>query len=438
MPQEGRCIRSRPPRNPGQESRRSQAMKPWNELPYFAGLDWADDHHDLVVVDAKGQIVLELTFSHTAEGWQQAQQAVAGWPDLPVAIETNCGPAVDQLLQRGFVVYPVMPKAAARYRERKRPSGCKDDRHDGWSLADALRTDGHGWRALSPLDPLTAELRALCRDEMALIEQRTALVNQLLAALKEYYPAALKAFDDWTAPYTWAFVLAFPTPSALVGAGKRHWEKFLHTHKLWRPQTASERMRLFAEAQNFAGTAAITAAKSLLAQSLARLLQTLQGQLAVYRARIEQLFESHPDHDLFGSLPGAGSKLAPRLLAELTGSDWQQIHQVQARAGTAPVNYESGQLKRVRIRRACTLPLRATLHLWADLSRRYSAWAAAYYQAHRQKGQSHACALRCLAHRWLEIIGAMCRTRSPYDAEHHLREIQKHGSWVFGLLTTNR
>jgi len=410
-------------------------MKPWNELTHFAALDWADDHHDLIVVDAKGQIALELTFSHTAEGWQQAQQALAGWTDLPVAIETSCGPAVDQLLQRGFVVYPVMPKAAVRYRERKRPTGSKHDRHDAWSLADALRTDGHGWRPLSPLDPLTAQLRALCRDEIALIEQRTALVNQMLAALKEYYPAALQAFDDWTAPYAWAFVLAFPTPELLIKAGKRKWEKFLHTHKLWRPQTASERLKIFTDAQNFKGSPPITAAKSLLVQSLARLLQTLEEQLAAYRARIEELFGRHPDHDLFGSLPGAGSKLAPRLLAELSGSDWRDINQVQARAGTAPVNYESGKIKRVKIRRACTLPLRATLHLWADLSRRYSAWAAAYYQAHRAKGQSHACALRCLAHRWLEIIGAMCRTHTAYDAEHHLRQIQTHGSWVLSLIT---
>jgi transposase len=409
-------------------------MKPWKELTHFAALDWADDHHDLVVVDAGGQVMLELTFEHNAQGWQQAQRTLAQWPGLPVALETSAGPAVDQLVQRGFTVYPVMPKAAARYRERKRPTGPKDDLHDAWSLADALRTDGHGWCALSPLDPLTAELRALCRDEVALIEQRTALVNQLQAALKEYYPAVLEAFEDWTAPSAWAFVLAFPTPTALVNAGKRKWEKFLHTHKLWRPQTASQRLEIFARASEFSGSVAITAAKSLLAQSLARLLQTLEHQLEVYRARIRELFNKHPDHELFGSLPGAGSKLAPRLLVELAAANWTHLSQVQARAGTAPVTYQSGQIRRVKIRRACTHWLRATLHLWADLSRHYSAWAAAYYRAHRDKGQSHACALRCLAHRWLEIIGAMVRTGTTYNPEKHLAQIQKHGSYVLKLI----
>ena len=74
-------------------------MKPWNELTHFAALDWADDHHDLVVVDAQGQIPLELTFSHSAEGWQQAQEALAAWPGLPVAIETSAGPARLSLLK---------------------------------------------------------------------------------------------------------------------------------------------------------------------------------------------------------------------------------------------------------------------------------------------------------------------------------------------------
>lgn len=409
-------------------------MKAWNEQTHFAALDWADDHHDVIVVNAQGQIVLEQTFAHSLEGWQQFEQALKPWPELPVAIETSSGPVVDQLLQRDCLIYPVMPRAAARYRERKCPTGTKTDHHDAWSLADALRTDGHAWRPLTPLDPLTAELRLLCRDEVALIEERTALVNQLQAALKEYYPAAIEAFDDWTRPSTWAFVVAFPTPQALQQAGRRRWEKFLHTHRLWRPETASRRLEIFARATRFAGSAPLTAAKSLLAVTLAKTLQALQGQLDQYRERIQQLFNQHPDRDLFGSLPGAGDMLTPRLVSGLSCQDWSRAPLVQAWAGTAPVTYKSGQIKHVKLRRACDHFMRSTLHLWVDHSRKACAWAQTYYQAHRDKGHSHACALRCLAHRWLEIIGAMCRTRTPYDAEHHLREARKHGSWTIQLL----
>jgi hypothetical protein len=85
-------------------------------------------------------------------------------------------------------------------------------------------------------EPLVQQLRLLCRDDGALIEQRTALVNQLQQALYEYYPAALEAFNDWCAPSAWAFVERFPTPPSLVQAGKRKWQNFLHAQKLFHPE----------------------------------------------------------------------------------------------------------------------------------------------------------------------------------------------------------
>ena len=139
-----------------------------------------------------------------------------------------------------------------------------------WSFADALRTDGAGWRALAPEDPATQLLRLLCRDEIALIQQRTALVLQLRAALAEYFPAALEAFDDWTMPSAWAWVLQFPTPVALVDAGRRRWQKFLHTQRLYCPATAEKRLEIFARADKFVSpSASVTTAKSLLAISVA-------------------------------------------------------------------------------------------------------------------------------------------------------------------------
>jgi transposase len=229
-------------------------------------------------------------FPHNAEGWAQCREQLAAFGALPIAIETSQGAAVQQLLLLGVAVYPVHPKSAERYRDRKAPSGVKDDELDAWSLADALRVDGHGWRQLLPEDPLTEELRLLTRDECALIEQRTALINQLQSALSEYFPTALGAFHDWTQVPAWRFVSSFPTPAALQKAGKRKWEKWLHAHRLWRPQTLETRLAFFDRATEFTGSHAQIAAKSLLAQSCARLLCTLAEQLEEYRRRIEELF----------------------------------------------------------------------------------------------------------------------------------------------------
>ena len=151
-------------------------------------------------------------------------------------METSQGFVVEQLLESGVAVYPISTTSAKAYCQRKVPT----DHVDAWSLADALRVDGHGWKALAKEDPLVAELRLLCRDEVALIEEHTALINQLQSALREYYQASLEAFEDWTLPSAWAFVEAFPTPQALVSAGKRKWEKFLHTQQLARPPDLSK------------------------------------------------------------------------------------------------------------------------------------------------------------------------------------------------------
>ena len=302
--------------------------------------------------------------------------------------------------------------------------------------ADALRTDGHAWRVLRPQDEATATLRALCRDEIALIEQRTALVNALRAALREYYPAALQAFDDWTLPAAWVLVVQFPTPAQLQAAGKRKWENFLHTHKLWRPQTVAQRLQLFASADTLKASPAVTAAKSLLAVSLAKVLLTLQTQLDEYRRRIAQAFEQHPDHDLFGSLPGAKAVLGPRLLSQI-GSVREEYPDAQAlmcQVGVSPVSYQSGQVEKCRLRRACDKLLRATVHLWTNASRIKCGWAQAYYAHKRAQGHSHASALRCLGKRWLKILWRLWQDRRPYDEAQYLAQLKRRGALTWTKL----
>lgn len=408
----------------------------WTEQPYFAALDWAKDHHDVIVVDRLGAIVADFRFAHTPDGWTEFDQRMQPFAPCPLALETSSGLAAEQLLQRGYPLYPVNPKAAKRYRERKLPSGTKTDRYDGWSLADALRTDGQTWRALQPQDEATRTLRLLCGDEIALIQQRTALVNQLQAALADYYPLALESFDDWTEPFAWAWIQQFPTPAALQAAGKRVWEKFLHSHKLWRPQTTPERLALWTRGQTLNASAAVVAAKSLLAQSLVRVLATLQAQIAEYRRQITAAFEAHPDHGIFGGLPGAKAVLGPRLLSGL-GSVRERFPEVDSLlcyAGVSPVSYESGQLRKAHVRWACDDFLRHTVHLWADASRKTCAWAQAYYQAKRAQGHGHASALRCLGKRWLKLLWRLWQDRVGYDEPIHLKSLEAHGSFVWPKL----
>ncbi|MBN8457292.1 MAG: IS110 family transposase [Verrucomicrobia bacterium] len=413
-------------------------MKQFDSFTHFAGVDWAKDSHGVVVIDASGKIVEEITVKHTAEGWLRFRERLARYPVLAIAVESGQGLVIEQLLLSTATVYVVPAKNSAAYRTRKVSSGTKTDRLDAWCLACALRSEGNDWRPVEIPDELTQKLRLLCRDQVTLIGQRVMLLNQLQAALREYYPAALEAFDDWTAPSSWAFIEMFPDPSTLAKAGKRRWEKFLHVHRLSRPETYQKRMEVFARAGELVAGPAVTSAKAMLAKSLCEMLRVLQRQIDFYDAQIKLLFEQHPDRDIFKSLPGAGPRLAPRLLSEI-GPDrnlFASAGSLQCYAGTAPVSYQSGQIHKVQVRRSCNKHLRAAVHLWAGLAAQRCPWSRVYYQAQRERGQSHACALRNLGQRWLKILWKMWQTGSAYEAAFHTRNQLDHGSWVLKINPT--
>jgi transposase len=403
---------------------------PFDLLKFFGALDWATEHHDVVIVNVAGDIVTSFRFEESTEGWHDLTEKINGFkPNLAIAVETRTGWVVERLLQLGITVYPVNPRTVASFRTRKSPSGVKNDQLDAWTIADALRTDGRLWSPLAAEDSQTQKLRILCRDEIDLIEDQTALVNRLRAAVREYYRTPLEAFDDWTVPSVWDFLQEFPTPERLAKAGKRKLENFLHTHRMWREDSGPERMAKFAKANELRVPEGVVVAKSQLVLSLVAQLRTLRAQLDKYRALIEEEFKNHDDSGIFRSLPGAGAKLAPRLLSEF-GADrnrFDTAEAIQCYAGTAPVARQSGKVTSVKMRRACCNTLRATVHLWVDLSRKKCAWAQEYYQAKIKQGQTHAGALRCLGQRWLNILWKMWQERKPYDEARHMLNQQKHG-----------
>jgi transposase len=222
----------------------------------------------------------------------------------------------------------------------------------------------------------------------------------------------------------------------LGAAGPRKRQNFLHTHKLWRPDTAPQRLALWARGQQLNASPAVVNAKSLLALSLAAVLESLQRQIQEYRRRITQAFAQHPDHQIFGSLPGAKQTLAPRLLSLLgqVREVFPDADSLMCQAGVSPVSYQSGKLRKARIRYVCDHFLRHTVHLWVDQSRKTCAWAQAYYQSKRDQGHQHASALRCLGKRWLKLLWRMWQDHSSYDEIKYLQALQQHGSQLWQTL----
>ena len=251
-----------------QPKKKEALMKNFETFTHFAGVDWAKDSHGVCIVDGSGKVVQEIVVEHTPDGWSKLREHLGQYPALAIAVESGQGIVIEQLLLTHATLYVVAAKNAAAYRRSKVSSGSKTDRLDAWCLACSLRAEGHHWRAVETPDELTQKLKLLCRDQVGLIEQRVALINQLQSSLREYYPLALEAFEDWTKPHSWAFIERFSDPAALRKAGKRQWEKFLHTQRLARPETYQKRLDIFARENQLVASPAVSTAKAILAVSL--------------------------------------------------------------------------------------------------------------------------------------------------------------------------
>ena len=89
-------------------------------MKWFAGIDWADTHHDVLVIDETGQQAGSLRVAHTKAGREELKRFllnIAKAPEqLACIVETSQGLLIAALLEAGFTVYPVNPKTVDRRR----------------------------------------------------------------------------------------------------------------------------------------------------------------------------------------------------------------------------------------------------------------------------------------------------------------------------------
>jgi hypothetical protein len=197
----------------------------------YAGIDWADDHHDVYIMDPEGKKVACFQIKHSAEGFGELLNRVSklgvGKEDILFAIERSNGLLVDYLLSHGFKVYPVPPQSMSSYRKRHVTSGAKCDIGDAMVLADALRTDVHRFKPLVPDSDMARELKMLVQDREALVKHQTRLSNQLTVCLKEYYPALFQVFSDVASPSSLEFIIRYPTMGHARRMSLKEFKRFL-------------------------------------------------------------------------------------------------------------------------------------------------------------------------------------------------------------------
>jgi transposase len=186
----------------------------------FAGDDWAEDHHDVEVMDEAGKVLARRRLPEGVAGMTQLHALIGGLLDeeaddseVLAGIETDHGPWVMALLAAGYRVFPVNPQQSARFRARHAVSGAKSDAGDAHVLADMVRTDSRQLREAAGDSPEAAGIKVLARTHKTMIWERTREVQRLRHQLREYFPAALEAFEDLDAPDALELLAKAPEPA---------------------------------------------------------------------------------------------------------------------------------------------------------------------------------------------------------------------------------
>ncbi|HYU75278.1 MAG TPA: IS110 family transposase [Ktedonobacteraceae bacterium] len=387
---------------------------------WFAGVDWADTKHDILVIDEAGRQIGIRQVTHTAQGLDELKTFLTSITgperkaDMACIVETNHGLLITALLEAGFSVYPVNPKTVDR---KRNASGAKTDRIDAYLLAKHGRSELADLRRLEPDSPIIAELKALTRDQDGLIQMQTRLVNQLTACLKAYFPVALNLFGKLQQRSTLLFLQAYPTLEAVRSASVEQFIAQLVQTGYPNPKKAAPKIFELVHQPQLQADDVTVRTRSRLTLALIRQLLPVVEEISAYDEEIERLFLSHEDNEVFHSLPRAGRRLAPRLLAEIgdDASRYVKAGSLQALAGTSPVLYESGKYSKPHRRYACIKPLRNALHQFAWQSTHQEAWAREYYDRKRAEGKSHSVAVRALANVWASILFAMLQQKQCYQ-----------------------
>ena len=395
-------------------------------MDVYCGIDWAEDHHDISVVDRDGQLLARRRISDDAAGLAALLGLLAEHGDnpgdlIPVAIETPRGLLTACLRATGRKVYPINPMSVARYRDRHSVAGRKSDHGDSFVLANVLRTDMHAHRPLPADTELAQAIAVLARAQQDAVWDRTTAHNKLRSCLREYFPGFLAAFADArggiTRPEARIILAAAPTPADAATLTLTQLRGLL--------KKAGRIRGLDTEATRLRDAFRVPQMRQLplVEDAMGRQALALLGQLDAACAAADgleqaatQSFNLHPDAGIITSFPGLGALTGARVLAEI-GDDRSRFADakgLKAYAGAAPITRASGKTKSVTHRRVKNNRLNAAGYSWAFSALTASPGARSRYDRRRDDGDRHAAAQRNLFGRLLGCLHHCLTTGQRY------------------------
>jgi len=402
---------------------------------WFVGIDWSPEVHEVCIVDREGHVVRDhWRVPHTAAGLESLVDALVRQADsdptrVAIAIETPRGALVDLLVERGFAVYAINPKQLDRFRDRFTTAGAKDDRLDARVAADALRTDSHTFRRVRLEDPLFFQLREWSRLDEDLGREVGRVSNQLRDLVYRAAPHLLALSPAADDPWFWDLLAAAPTPAAQHRLSERRIARLLRDHRI-RRVTPAEVHAVLQQPAVYTAPGVVDAVAAHL-QVLVPRLTLVARQRRDAEQHLKRLLDAldtppamddqreHSDVAIVRSMPGIGTRIAARMLAEAASALVDRAyHALRGTMGVAPVTRQSGKRRTVSMRYACNRRLRQAGFVWAFASLQSDARGREYYDGLRARGHSHARALRSVADRLLRILCKLLARGQRFDPEY--------------------
>jgi transposase len=388
----------------------------------FVGVDWAEAHHDVYVEDEDGKRLGGGRLPEGVEGIARFHDLVGDHVEEPgevvIGIETDRGLFVTALVAAGYVVFAVNPMSTSRYRDRHSTSGAKSDPGDAKVLADMVRTDRHNHRPVAADSETVQVVKVLARAHQTMVWSRKRQTNLLRSTLREFYPAALVAFDDLASGDALEVLRMAPTPelgqtlslSKIAAALRRGGRQR-------RIEDRAAEIQGALRAEQLAAPATVSSAMGASVSASVAVIATMVVQIATLAEELEAGFEQHPDAKVVRSLPGLGTILGARVLGEF-GDEPNRYCSAKSRknyAGTSPITRASGTKRVVLARYARNHRLADAIYMWAFAALSTSPGARALYDSRRAAGDTHHAALRALGNRLVGILHGCLETHTVYD-----------------------
>ena len=405
------------------------------------GLDRSDRKADLCLIDTHTGQRRGVTINTAPEAlWEWLLELRQQHPGARIGLCLE-QPAVHLIpfleTYDWITLHPINPITLQKYREAFVTSRAKDDTKDAEYLADLLLTHHARLPVWAPEDSATRAVQQLVVHRRAVVDERTALSNRLIALLKQYFPQALALCgEDLWRPLATAFLLKWPSLHAVQKAQPATLKQFYYLHGSRSQKLIIERLTLIAKAVPVTDAGAVIESFVRRVQLICRQLQLVQKTIRQFDQQIAAAYAVHPDREIFASLPGAGPVFQPRLLASL-GSQRERFDSaasLQCYTGVAPVTKRSGGSGHIHRRYLCPKFHRQSFHEYAQESILWSRWAAAFYLQQRTKGAAHHPAVRALAFKWQRVIWRCWQDRQPYDETIYEAALRKRGSPIVALL----